>query len=192
MQFDLNRLRFGEIVAAAGGILLFVVMYFRWYNFGIPGGTITGPEGRFQVDIPPTSLGGVNAWQAFSWIDIFLFITVLAAVGLALLTALQRSPALPVAASVLTTILGLIAVGLILYRIIDQPGPNEGASTEFGAYLGLISAAIVAIGGWAAMREEGTSWRASRSQTTSQNDSAGVRQANVGDRGSSNLRQSTH
>jgi len=57
-----------------------------------------------------------------------------------------------------------LAVLLILYRIIDPPGSESVAGVsvdvtlKLGIFLGLISAAGIAYGGYSAMREEGTTF----------------------------------
>jgi hypothetical protein len=43
---------------------------------------------------------------------------------------------------------------IVLYRIINQPGPNKLITVEWGAYVGLILVALVAYGGFRAMSEE--------------------------------------
>jgi hypothetical protein len=55
---------------------------------------------------------------------------------------------------VLTTVGGAIAALLILYRIVNQPGPNDAVDVDPGAWLGLAAAAITAAGGWGSMRAE--------------------------------------
>jgi hypothetical protein len=136
---DVNRLRLGEMVAAAGAAVLFLVMFLDWY----------GVEG--------TSVAA-NAWQVFSWVDLYLFLTVVVALSLAILTMGQRTVALPLSASVLVTAMGAVATLLILYRIVNQPGPNELISVQIGAYLGLLAAVAITVGGYLSMREEDTSF----------------------------------
>ena len=109
---ELSRLRQGELVAGLGGVVLLVVMFLDWYA--------AGGQTEFQGQDIEISLG-FNAWQAFSITDLILALTAVAGVGLAVLTAARRSPALPVAASVITTALGALATLLVLYRILNQP-----------------------------------------------------------------------
>jgi hypothetical protein len=156
MQFDFGRLRRGERVAAIGGVLLFFLLFFHWYDASV---TATG--------LGSHDLGGASAWQVFSFIDIYLLITALAAIGLALLTGTQRTPALPVTGAVIVTALAAIGTLLVLFRIVDPPGPG-GSETVLGitatvdvsptiwAFLGLIVVAGIAYGGYLSMREEGT------------------------------------
>jgi hypothetical protein len=150
---DVAALRRGELIAAVSGIALFIIMFLSWF-----GGSIE-VEGVGEVDLGLAEAVGVdttfNAWQAFDFIDIVLLVTVIVAVGLAVLGAAGSSVNLPVAASALTAGFGILSTLLILYRIIDTP---FGAGREYGVYLGLIAAAGVAIGGWMAMQEEGTTF----------------------------------
>jgi hypothetical protein len=148
MTFDLSRLRRGEKVAAIAAALLFILMFFDWYSVSLD----TGP---FDF-----SVGG-SAWQAFNFIDIYLFVVILAAIGLAVLTATQRSPALPVTGAVIVTALAALGTILVLYRLIDTPVGDVPDGVDVGrtiwAFLGLIAIAAVAYGGYLSMRDEGTS-----------------------------------
>jgi hypothetical protein len=145
---DFSRLRTGELLAGICGVLLIIVMFFSWYGIGGAAGSILSAA---NVDT------SVNAWQAFDFVDIVLFVTAIVAIGAALLAASGRSVALPVAASVVVTVLGIIAVLLVLYRIINQPGDNAIVDVKFGAWLGLLVTLGIAVGGFLAMADEGTS-----------------------------------
>ena len=142
---ELNRLRLGDVIAAAGGVALLVVMLLDWYAAG----GLTEVGGR-EIEVSV----GFSAWEAFAVTDVWLALTGLAAIALAVLTASRRSPALPVAASVITSTLGVIAALLVLYRILNQPGPNEFIEVEFGAFLGFLCVLAIAGGGWYSMRDE--------------------------------------
>lgn len=151
---DTNRLNQGEMIAAVSALLLLIIMFvFSW--FGIPDVDVSGID------------DGFNAWQSFGFIDIVLFITILVAIGGALMTANAQSVNTPVAISAITTALGILSVLLILFRIIDPPGVDiSGAFVDenfdferrIGVFLGLIAAGGIAFGGWRAMQEEGTSF----------------------------------
>jgi hypothetical protein len=155
---DTSRLRFGEMIAAVSGVVLFIVMFFSWY-----GVELGGAAGKLANQFVKSS--GVDttatAWQAFGFIDILLFVAVLVAVGLAIMTMTQRTVALPVAASVLTTGVGALAVLLILFRILDKPDAGAGdlvnVTLKFGIFLGLLAAIGITVGGYLSMQEEGTS-----------------------------------
>jgi hypothetical protein len=149
MAFDLSKLRRGEKVAAGAAVLLFILMFFDWYSVSVS----AGPLGEFSV--------GGSAWQAFDFIDIYLFVVILAAIGLAVLTATERSPALPVTGAVIVTALAALGTLLVLYRLINTPVGDVPDGVDVGrtiwAFLGLIAIAAVTYGGYLSMHEEGTS-----------------------------------
>ena len=142
---ELSRLRQGEAIAAVGAVALLIVMFLDWYG--------AGGSATFQGQDIEISLG-FNAWQAFSVTDLILALTALSGIGLAVITASHRSPALPVAASVITASLGALATLLVFYRILNQPGPNEFVEVKVGAFLGFVSVLAVAAGGCLSLRDE--------------------------------------
>jgi hypothetical protein len=154
---DFTRLTQGEKVAAVSGIALILIMFiFDWFGLKFTG----GPEG-LGVSVE----GSRNAWGSYGFIDIVLFITVAAAVGLALISASQSELGLPVAASAVVAGLGILSVVLIIISIISPPdfgvdlsGSGIDHTRKIGVWLGLIAAIGVAYGGWRAMQEEGTSF----------------------------------
>jgi hypothetical protein len=150
---DFNRLRLGELIAGAAGVILLIVMFLPW--FGLAG--LTGGLGGSLADAPGFDVTK-NAWDAVSVLAILLLVTALAAIAAAVITGTQQSVALPVAASVIVTALGVLAALLVLYRILNQPGPNALIDVRFGAYLGLIACAAIALGGFMSMQDEGTSF----------------------------------
>jgi hypothetical protein len=168
---DIGR---GTLIAAASAIALLIFMFFAWYGVD----SITASGGGFEQEITGDQidqLGGdvdtsASAWKAFSLIDILLLITIIGVVGLAVARAMGTRLDLPVAPSALIAGLGGIAFLLILFRLLvapdavgDAPLP-EGVEVEadlsrkIGIFLGLLAAAGMAIGGWLAMQEEGTSF----------------------------------
>lgn len=152
---DTNRLSQGEMIAAVSAVLLLLIMFiFDWFG---------------------NDFGGANAWQSFGFIDIILFITILVAIGGAVMKANAQSVNTPVAISALTAGLGILSVLLILFRIISPPDFGADAALaqadalgldtggvdigrKIGVFLGLIAAGGIAYGGWRAMQEEGTSF----------------------------------
>jgi hypothetical protein len=142
---ELSRLRTADLVAGVGGVMLLVTLFLTWYSAG---GSASFGGREIQVSL------NLTAWEAFSITDVILALTALSGIGLALLTASRRSPALPVAAGVITTTLGALATLLVFYRILNQPGPNEFLEVKFGAFLGFLSVLAVAVGGFRAIRDE--------------------------------------
>jgi hypothetical protein len=142
---ELSRLRTADLVAGVGGAALLVTLFLTWYSAG---GSASFGGREIQVSL------NLTAWEAFSITDVILALTALSGIGLAVLTASRRSPALPVAAGVITTTLGALATLLVFYRILNQPGPNEFLEVKFGAFLGFLSVLAVAVGGFRAIRDE--------------------------------------
>ena len=113
-----------------------------------------------------------NAWESFSFIDIVLLLTILVAIGVAVMSANAQSVNLPVAGQRhRLPALGILCVLLILFRIIDPPDLVATTSAfdidtddlydvgrSIGVFLGLIAAGGIAYGGFVAMQEEGTSF----------------------------------
>ncbi len=149
---DLTRLTQGEKIAGVSGIALILIMFiFKWFG-------LKAAVAGFSVE------GSRNAWGSYGFTDIVLFITVVAAVGLALIKASETEVGLPVAASSVVAGLGILSVVLIIISIISPPDFGAGDisgidhTRKIGVWLGLIAAAGVAYGGWRAMQEEGTSF----------------------------------
>lgn len=160
---DINRLRTGERILAVAAIALFIDMFFlKWYG-------IKGLSGNVQSLLNAAGVStSVNAWHGLSILRWLMLITIALALYTAFVTAADRRPALPVAASVITTAVGLLLAVLVLYRtIINQPGPNDLVSVKFGAYLGLVICLALAYGGWRAMQDEGTTFGDARDQLDS-------------------------
>jgi hypothetical protein len=131
----MRRVRIGEIVAGAAGVVLLLSMFLSWYS----------------VNSRDDSL---SAWAAFSVVDILIALIALLGIALALSEVIGRGPALPVAIGVVTTTLALAGTLLVLYRIINQPGPNDLISVDAGAYVGLLATAGVFLGAWLSLSDE--------------------------------------
>ena len=148
---DTSRISFGEMVAGASGLALFIFMFFPWY----------GVKAEFE-GLGDVEGGSGNAWDFFSFIDIILFLVILLAVGMALARASGSMPAnLPAPAGMIVAAAGALAVLLILFRLISAPDPDATGdavdlSRKIGIFLGLIAAVGIAFGGYTAMNERET------------------------------------
>jgi hypothetical protein len=135
----LRRLRAGEWLAAAGGILLIVSLFLSWWE--VP------------VDLPAAEIDSTkSAYQALSVIDILLTLIALLAISLPVLQATQDAPNKPVGAAVLTVVAGALAVLLALFRLIDSP--IDGASTVAGPWVALVAAIALTAGAWLSLAAE--------------------------------------
>ena len=126
---DLRRLRAGEWVAAASGVALLVSLFLPWY----------GPTARPR-------------WESLAAIDVLLAFVAATGVLLAVVTAAQSVPAVPIALSALVTFAALFGVLLVLFRVLDIPDGARGR--EWALWLGLAGAVGIAAGAALAMRDE--------------------------------------
>jgi hypothetical protein len=136
---DVNRLSRGEQIAGAAAVLLFIDMFLNWYSANISG-ALASAASRFGVDT------SVNAWQSFSTTDLLLTLTILAAVTMVGLRVMGRSAGLPVSLPLVVAALGALTTLIVLWRIINQPGPNDFINVEYGAYIGLVLVAALTYG----------------------------------------------
>jgi hypothetical protein len=135
MGFDPARLRRGELLAGAGAVLLAVFMLAgKWYGHGSHART---------------------GWESLTVLRWLLVVTIALAFALLLAQAARRSPAIPVTLSLFVSVLGLISVLALVYRVLISPPAHE----LLGAFLGLISALGLAYGGYLSLREEGIAAR---------------------------------
>jgi len=139
----MRRFRAGEILAGASGGVLLASMFLDWYS--VSADAALGADGQVR---------GVSAWGAFTVVDVFLALVALLGIALALSQVVGRGPALPVALGVISTTLALAGTVLLLYRILNQPGPNEVIGVSMGAWVGLAACLGVFAGGWLALSDE--------------------------------------
>jgi cytochrome bd-type quinol oxidase subunit 2 len=141
MQFEPSRLRRGEMLAGASAVLLAVFMVGgKWYGAG------TGKD------------GSLTGWQALTDLRWLMLVTIIAAVGLVFAQAARRAPAIPVTMSLVVMLLGIVTVLALIYRVLINPPPHQ----ETGAYLGLLWAVGIAVGGYFSLRQEGIARRDER------------------------------
>jgi heme/copper-type cytochrome/quinol oxidase subunit 1 len=146
---DLRRLRTGEWLAAISGAALFVSLFLPWYEIAWPRGPArSGWTAYGPLDGSLTASG----WESLSVIDVLLVLVAASGVLLAVVTATQRVPAVPVALSALMSIFGTLGVVLVLFRVLDLP--DWAAGRDWGVWLGLASTLGVVAGALLAMRDE--------------------------------------
>jgi hypothetical protein len=123
--------RLGELVGAVSGLGLLVASFLPFYS-------------EFEVN--------VTAWQAFSITDLVMAAAGIVALSVAVVVLFRLSVSYPVAGSAVTTGVGALALVLIAYRIIDPPG-NGDVEREIGAWLSLVAAAGITLGGYLGMQD---------------------------------------
>src|SRR4029077_11812688 len=142
----------GEQLAGIAGLALILTMFlFAWYGFDLPAGA---PD-----------INGFDAFDAFDdWFNIIMVFAAFSGMALALFgNGVAR---LPIALSVVTTVLaGLSTIILVIFIISPPSAPGFGEvspefdlSREFGVFLGWVELIALTIGGYLAMQEEGVSF----------------------------------
>jgi hypothetical protein len=132
---DLRRLRAGEWIAGAAGLVLLVSLFMPWYE-------VAGED--------------VSAFEAFSIYDVLLVGLAGAAIALFVVTAYQQSPAVSIALDGLTTLFALAMTALLLIRVLNMPGDLDAAGAERAAFawVGLAATFGVLVSSLVAMRDE--------------------------------------
>ena len=143
---SVGRLRRGELIAGGSAAAMLVFLFgVHWY----------GVSGTFA---PTLALGlhvrtSWTGWQALTYVRWLLLVTALLGLALAYFQAVARTPAIPVALAVITTVLGGLSALTLIARVIDTPGNH--LDRRAGVYLGLAAAIGMAYGAFASLREEG-------------------------------------
>lgn len=131
MDLKLSRLRRGEIIAAAAGVVLLALVFvLPWFG---------GPGRR----------GDLNGWHSLTVLRWLIIVTGLSAVSLGYLQATREAPALPVSMSVIATTLGALTVIALVIRV-----PTAAGSPRAGAYLGLLATIALTVGAFLSLRDE--------------------------------------
>jgi hypothetical protein len=159
--------RRGHAIALVGALFLLLVMALDWYS------TKQGDEAReaerISENIPELSEVNEdaqaiaegeekNAWQADALVDRILLGLMLGAAVMAILTAITRAsgakPTGGLGPAGLAALLAAAGAVLLAYRIIQEPGLDEGTTVELGAPLALLALAMIALGSSSALRAD--------------------------------------
>jgi hypothetical protein len=124
---DPRRLRIGELALGLAGAALLVSLFLPWY-------------------------GDRSGWESLSVVDLLLALIAVSVLAVPFVTAAQPVAAVPVALQAISTLLGMVALLLVLLRVLDLPG-DAGGRAE-GLWLALAAAAGVMAAGALAMRDE--------------------------------------
>jgi hypothetical protein len=133
----MTRMRAGEWVAGAGAVGLFVLLFLSWFDGPVDGG---------------------SGWTTLGWfVDLLACVAIFGGLALSYMTVKRASPAWPVGAGVLTWVVGSLIFLVLLVRVtIAQPGIDELVSVQLPAYLGLLCALLIPVGGFLSLRDERT------------------------------------
>lgn len=149
----MRRLRTGERLAAVGAIGLIVTLCLKWFS-------VDGVQAGWTAYAPLGTPLHTTGWASLGWLLVALLVLVaLGGLSIAYMTVLGTSPAWPMVASVLTSLVGALTFLILLVRVLTQPGlgaglPNAAVLVEVPAYLGLLFAAVIPAGAWIALADE--------------------------------------
>jgi hypothetical protein len=138
----------GELLWGACGVALLVLTFVPWYG------------SRLTVSGTPVPMTGrtADAWQALSVIDVVLLLVAIVAVAAASARFAGELSAAP--AGLVVAAAGLLALGLIVFRILEPPAGSEvvqaarfETTRKAGPFLAALAAAGIACGGALALGE---------------------------------------
>jgi len=152
-----RSLRSGEALAGAGAAALFILLFLDWFQPEIQP-RVTETSGRIVGAEPHLS-----GWTSLGWLMIVLLLaTIVLAIWLAASTLFASTVSQPVAAGVLVSAVGMVAFVALLLRVtVFQPGlgiglPDALVEVRLPAYLGIVTSALILVGGWISMGDERT------------------------------------
>lgn len=122
-----RKLDTAPLLAALGGVLLFVSLFLHWYQ----------PE--------------LSAWTVFEVWDLVLAVLAVGVVWVAVADAFLEAPA----GDRVLAALGGAAFLIVVSQIVNHPPAAQGAKPQIGAWLALLASALMAAGG--ALRVGGVS-----------------------------------
>jgi hypothetical protein len=128
---DLRRLRAGEWIAGISGLVLFVSLFLPWYA---------------------DDAGSRTGWESLGALDVVLAVVALSALAIPIVTVLHRVPAVPLAHQSLTTLVGGLAILLVVIRVLNMP--DWAVGREWGLWVALAATLGVVAGALLAMRDE--------------------------------------
>jgi hypothetical protein len=139
------------VIAGAGGVLLVGSLFLTWYTtFGggiLEGGlgdVIDDVGGAVGVDVDVSDAVHNTGWESLEIADVFCVLAAGIAIVRAAFAWLGPSDDPEVPGSLLTGILGAVALAMVAYRIVNPPG--VGAEREIGVWVALFAAGAIVYG----------------------------------------------
>jgi hypothetical protein len=129
---DLRRVRIWEWLTGLAGVVLLVSLFLPWYGVG---------------DLT------VNAWDAFSVVDLILAAVALAAIALPIVAGLQRTAAVPQSMASVLVFVSVIGGVTALVRLLNPVGPDD-VTREIGVWLATGAAIAIFFLNWRSMRDK--------------------------------------
>lgn len=152
----------GELLSGLGAVVVMVSLWRPWYELRFPDELLQqarafssrmgelGPYAQQGIDeLQSRGSVPVTAWQAFEQADTVLAVAAGVVLGLVLLNAIGALSARLDGALVLA---GLVATGLVAFRLVSPPGPDAALAADLlhpasGLYMALVGALLMTGGG---------------------------------------------
>jgi hypothetical protein len=155
MSFNMGRLRAAGWIVLAGGIALFVFLFFfNWFGGGVSGLPVASHITGTQVS--------ATGWQTFTSSRWIWLATIVAALGSALATAFDYRLDARLHPGAIAAGLGALSSGLIIYRIVHHPSASVSIGhlhasygIKLGIWLGLAAALAITVGGYLQAQDDG-------------------------------------
>ncbi len=147
----------GELLTGVSGAALLIAMFaLDWFSF-IDAAQRRSLQ-RFGVtegSVPSLHSDGWSALPAPRW----ALLATCALCAASVVTALRASPRIAARVDLVLLVVAVTSAGLMVFRVLDPPGPNELATVEAGAFVGLAATLGAAGGAYLTIRGLGTSVR---------------------------------
>jgi hypothetical protein len=140
-------MRRAEPLAGLGGLVLLVALFLPWSGVAI---VTRGSAGSDGVNW----LSDANGWQALAIVDVLLALLALLALAVPAKSLHTSGPANPIAAAVLASALGWIAIVLVGIELVSSP--VAGVGLRYGAWIALAGAVLAWVGSCLSLRDEST------------------------------------
>jgi len=146
VEIDPTRLRRGEWIVGASAVVLLASMFaLDWFGrSGAPSSAASTPG------VPTT----VNGWDGLTNLRWLMLIAIACSFLLVFFQAVRSSPAVPVAFSVIVSVLAVLTALALIYRVLINE-PDGYVDQKAGAFVGLLSSLVLVYGGYESMRQEG-------------------------------------
>jgi predicted signal transduction protein with EAL and GGDEF domain len=148
MEFDVSRLRRGELVAGGGALVLLLnLLLVPWYGIKSPFDATAVTT--FHIS---STTDGWDGLQHLRWLAL---VTIVLAFALVWFQGSSRAPAVPAAISAVLIVIGLINVLALLYRVVINVPGSAVVGQRAGAFIGLGAAIVLWYGSYLSLRQEG-------------------------------------
>jgi hypothetical protein len=143
---DTSRVSLGEMIAAAGGLVLLVCMFLPWFS-----GELSG-RGRAAVVVPTTT-----GWESYSGVlDITFVVLAGLPIAIAIAQANDSRLPLPIEQGALVMVAGALLFLIVVLRLIDPPQPLDvtipglelDTTRKLAAFGAALAGGAIAVGGY--------------------------------------------